>query len=69
MTISPAYGRDYASKEKALLDFNKGLDFFAEGYGGSGYCSIRDLEGQEVSIRYKKKTMQVIVRVKDGKAS
>lgn len=57
LTISPAYGRDYTSSAKAIVDFKAGKDFCCESYGmGGSYCSIRDFaDGVTVCIRYAKK--------------
>ncbi len=41
VTLLPAYGRKYDSKEKALSDWNAGKDFKI--YGGP-YTSIRDID-------------------------
>jgi hypothetical protein len=60
ITLVPAYGRDYTSKKLALADFNAGKDFkicdMSSPWDGK-YCSIRDLSGYTVRIRYKKKQL------------
>jgi hypothetical protein len=66
-TLVPAYGRDYKSKREVIEALNSGKTFRAEGIGGSGYCSIRDLADGDVSVRWKKLTMQAILTVKNGK--
>ena len=38
--IIPAYGREYSTIESALVDWQKGKDF----YSREGYCSIRDID-------------------------
>ena len=41
ITLLPAYGRKYESKESALKDWNAGKDFKIL---GGPYCSIRDIK-------------------------
>lgn len=54
-TLTPAYGRDYTSKEAALTDFRGGKDFNFNLMGRNAYCSVRDYnEGDMVKIRYNK---------------
>jgi len=38
--LTPAYGRVYATAERALLDWNEGKDFKIQ---NGPYCSIRDI--------------------------
>lgn len=40
-TLSPAYGRDYSSKEKVLADLRAGKDFVMNPSGR--YCNLDDL--------------------------
>lgn len=67
ITISPAYGRDYKSKKAAIEDLKAGKDFIVESvhspYCGR-YCSIRDLKGYQVEIRYNKLRNVCITTVK-----
>ena len=67
MTLSPAYGRDYRSKAEIIKDFEAGKDFFVEGYGGSGYASIRDLPDGTYQLRYKQLRQVAVVKIKGGK--
>jgi hypothetical protein len=55
---TPAYGRDYKSKDAVLADWKAGKDFHAGVYG---YISIRDNPPAQVWIRYANLTK--IVRV------
>lgn len=67
MTLVPAYGRDYRSKAAVLADFDADKDFEAVGIGGGGYVNksqLLKMGVREVSIRYKKLTMQIIHGVK-----
>ena len=55
--LTPAYGRDYTSKDKAIADFEAAKDWLYNSYDGSGYCSIRDFaDGVIVNLRYNKTT-------------
>lgn len=61
LTIIPAYGRDYKSKEAAEKDFLDGKDFTVADIScpwDGKYCSIRDLKTDydQVKIRYDKLT-------------
>lgn len=53
--VIPSYGRNYLTKEKAIADFESGKDFtiadVSNPYNGK-YCSIRDLSGFVVQIRF-----------------
>lgn len=62
ITLTPAYGRDYTSKAKALEAFNSNQDFIlndiASPYDGKP-CNKQDLKSageKQVMIRYKKLT-------------
>ena len=54
--LTPAYGRDYKNKKDCLADLVAGKDFILNDitnrYDGKP-CSIRDLKGQKVKVRYK----------------
>jgi len=55
--IAPAYGRDYTSKQKAVIDFDADKDFvimdIENKYNGK-FCNKSQLVGkyEEVRIRY-----------------
>ena len=72
ITLVPAYGRDYTSKEKAKQAFEDGKDWvisdISNPYNGS-YCSIRDIDGYQVKLRYMKRERVVLVNVNDGGCS
>lgn len=42
-SLSPAYGRDYKSKDAMLADWESGKDFLIYSFFSHCYCSIRDL--------------------------
>lgn len=63
--IAPAYGRDYNSAAEAKQDFYAGKDFIIESIGNpycGKYCSIRDLKGYEVEIRFRHNTKFTLVQ-------
>ena len=54
LTLMPAYGRDYKSKQEVLADWNAGKDFRIA--TASGYINKEDaIKGsvKEVNIRYR----------------
>ncbi len=57
ITLSPAYGRDYRSKDAVLKDWNADKDFIIESvshpYCGK-YANRQDLKGLSVRLRYFK---------------
>lgn len=58
ITLTPAYGRDYNSKDAVIADWNDGKDFVIASanhpYCGS-YCSIRDFPNHSgIKLRYSK---------------
>lgn len=65
LTVAPAYGRDYLSKDDALKDWLEGKDFMIKTPGvGGRYINKADAETYEVSeirIRYNKETKVVIL--------
>ena len=66
MTLVPAYGRDYKSKAAVLKDFDADKDFvIADLFSGNDgrYVNKSQLKGQSVNIRYKNKTMIMVVKV------
>lgn len=55
LTLTPAYGRDYTSRAKALKALLDGSDFLINDISSpwdGKPCSARDLAGQTVKIRY-----------------
>jgi hypothetical protein len=69
ITISPAYGRDYTSKAKALADWDANKDFVIQDMRLSGYVSksqVPDLirDGiTKVLLRYNKMHMVVLLKL------
>lgn len=64
--ITPAYGRDYSSKQKAVAAFNAEKDFRVVDVGckyNGSYVNKQQLVGEydEVKIRYNKLTRVAIV--------
>jgi hypothetical protein len=72
LTLLPAYGRDYKSKEALVKDWEAGKDFkiaTANHKNHGAYTSIRDLKdfpGKQVKIRYNRKTEFILVNILDG---
>jgi hypothetical protein len=68
ITISPAYGRDYTSKAKALADWDSNKDFVIQDMRLSGYVSksqVPDLIRDGISkimLRYNKMHMVVLLK-------
>lgn len=70
-TLTPAYGRDYATVEEALKHWHEGKDFKINNPLMSTYCSIRDTAslpvGHQLQIRWARLTMvDVITKQEDG---
>lgn len=69
-TLTPCYGRDYASKKEALVAWNEGKDFMLNLPSGGGYINRSGAESMGMTsfqIRWKKMTMvAVIKKSKDG---
>lgn len=69
ITISPAYGRDYTSKAKALADWDSNKDFVIQDIRLSGYVSksqVPDLirDGiNKIMLRYNKMHMVVLLKL------
>jgi hypothetical protein len=65
MTLTPSYGRDYKSAKAVKADFEAGKDFTIASIGPDmgRQCSIRDLKGKTVTLRYAKLTKCVVVEV------
>lgn len=52
LILTPAYGRDYNSKDAVLADYNEGKDFMLQPQGC--YISKRDVTDEVVKFRYSK---------------
>ena len=55
--LTPAYGRDYTTRDEMKKDFYKGLDFILNPPGAAYCCyiSIRDYPANsEVQVRFNK---------------
>jgi predicted TIM-barrel enzyme len=69
MTLTPGYGRDYASKKAAVAAFEAGKDFIVAdlGHPSSGKLISKPqivADGlRSVNIRYKRLTMIAVVKV------
>jgi hypothetical protein len=69
ITISPAYGRDYTSKAKALADWDANKDFVIQDIRLNGYVSksqVPDLIRDGISkimLRYNKMHMVVLLKL------
>jgi hypothetical protein len=69
ITISPAYGRDYTSKAKALADWDANKDFVIQDIRLSGYVSksqVPDLIRDGISkimLRYNNMHMVVLLKL------
>jgi hypothetical protein len=63
MTLTPSYGRDYKSAKAVEGDFRAGKDFTIASVGPymGKQCSIRDLAGQTVTLRYAKLSKCIVV--------
>ena len=51
LILTPAYGRDYNSKDAVLKDYNDGKDFMMQPQGC--YCSNRDFYGSVLPIKFR----------------
>lgn len=57
LTVTPAYGRDYKSKQAAIADWEANKDFINQGMSGGTYVNKQDVPpGTTVNIRYKRMT-------------
>jgi len=65
-SLSPAYGRDYASRAAIVADLNAGKDFVLNSFNGSGYCGLSDLANGAHQVRYAKLRKVASVTVADG---
>lgn len=65
ITLIPPYGRDYRTKAEVEEAFHLGYDFriadISHPYNGK-YCSIRDLCGYEVTVRYNQLSNSIIIK-------
>lgn len=67
VSITPAYGRDYASQKAVKADWEAGKDFEIQDFeiGFGRLCSKRDFApGVTVNIRYKSLRDVCVVKVK-----
>ena len=67
ITLTPSYGRDYKSAKEAKESFLGGKDWIVASISNpycGRQCSILDLKGFRVELRYKKLTKVAIVTVK-----
>ena len=54
-SLTPAYGRDYASAKQAVKAFKDGHDWIIHAPSGSTYCSVLNFAvGAIVTLRYRK---------------
>lgn len=67
VSLSPAYGRDYKSKDAVIADFDKDKDFIVEGlHSGGTYANKSGLTNFAfASIRYAEKRKVVRVDLRD----
>lgn len=70
LTLTPAYGRDYTSKQAVINDWMTERDFVINQIGhpfDGKYCNRQQLidgsEGKQVMVRYKRLTMVVVLDV------
>ena len=59
ITLLPAYGRDYKSKQAVIADFDANKDFILSQFGSPDdgrYINREQVEGHEVWFRYAKLT-------------
>lgn len=68
MTLTPAYGRNYQSKEQVLQAWNEGKDFIvADPFHGGKYINKADAEhyakGEIITIRYSNNTKCVVLTI------
>jgi hypothetical protein len=53
--LTPAYGRDYRTKDEVIKAFESGKDFRFNYIGRTTNCSIEDMEyGEPIKFRYSK---------------
>ncbi len=66
-TLSPAYGRDYKSKAKVLIDWNGEKDFLIEDFS-SEWCGKpanrqQFKPGDVINIRYQNMTKVMVINM------
>jgi hypothetical protein len=69
VTVVPAYGRDYKSRQEVLEAWNDQKDFVIQGLQGGGtYINKQDADrfNVAVKIRYQKKTKALIIYPQDN---
>lgn len=69
VTVVPAYGRDYHSREAVLDAWNEDKDFQIVGMQGNGtYINKQDADRYNVAvkIRYHRKTKSLIIYPQDN---
>ena len=66
ITLTPAYGRDFKNGKEAEANFRAGKDWVVADvmhrYAGS-YCSIKDLAGETVKLRFKKNANFKVIKL------
>ena len=66
ITLTPAYGRDFKNGRDAEADFRAGKDWVVydvmHPYAGK-YCSIRDLAGETVKLRFKRHASFKVIKL------
>ena len=60
MTLTPAYGRDYKSKDAVIADLLAGMDFVTQPDGR--YINLEQLPFTAVSVRYDRLRKQFVFR-------
>ena len=67
--LTPAYGRDYPSKAKVLVDLNANLDFNGHFMTAVQYINLEQIaDGSRFTVRYGKLLKVILVHVVKGKA-
>lgn len=65
LVVSPAYGRDYSSKAKAIHAWNNGDDFIIHGYKmNNRYVNRTDAlrtTATHIQIRYRQMAMVTVI--------
>ena len=76
-TLSPAYGRDYSSRQEVLAALKANKDFVRESAGMFGsppgtYCNLEDLadepDSTQLRVRFRKKRQVVVVSLGELRA-
>ena len=68
-TLTPAYGKDYTSKDSVEDALRSGKDFVIHVAQGRTYCSVRDFRANDaLNVHYNKRTELAAFTLKeDGK--